>query len=483
MNNPASNKETMKRQLLERLTSHGQEQLLQFWEELQPEQQEALAAEIGALDLNLINRLFQQQEEHDDLRALASRAGSPPAIRLHAVENPMTPDDARRRGRQAYAAGEVAGLVVAGGQGTRLGFEHPKGMYPIGPISQNTLLQILIEKVISTGTKFGVRIPLAVMTSPATDKPLREFLVENDRFGLPEDDLLPFCQGTMPAVDERTGKILLAAKDRIALSPDGHGGMLGAISRSGVLDELARRGIRTLFYFQVDNPLVQFGSAEFLGYHRMAESELTTQVIAKQSPSDRVGNVVEVDGRLRVIEYSDIPDDVAERRTEDGSLAVWAGSIAVHLIEVPFLQRMAAEADGLPFHRARKKAPHMSDDGQLVRPSEPNALKFERFIFDLMPSARNSLVVEIDAAQGFAPLKNAPGAAADTPEHVRAAMVAEHRGWLAAAGAEVADGVQVEISPLFALDAEDVSAKVAPGTRITHETYFRPPTIGCPTGC
>ena len=483
MNNPAYDRDMMKRQLLEKLTSHGQEQLLQFWEELQPEQQESLATEIEALDLDLINRLFQQQEEHDDLRALASRAKSPPAVRLHATDNAMKPDDARRRGEEAYAAGEVAGLVVAGGQGTRLGFEHPKGMYPIGPVSQNTLLQILIEKVIATGTKFGVRMPLVVMTSPATDKPLQDFLAENDRFGLPGDDLLMFCQGTMPAVDEQTGKILLAAKDRIALSPDGHGGMLGAISRSGVLDQLARRGIRTLFYFQVDNPLVQIGSAEFLGCHRMGESELTTQVIAKQSPSDRVGNVVEVDGRLRVIEYSDIPDDVAEQRTEDGSLAVWAGSIAVHLIEVPFLQRMASEAAGLPFHRARKKVPHVTPDGHLVKPSEPNALKFERFIFDLMPSARNSLVVEIDPAQGFAPLKNAPGANADTPEHVRAAMVAEHRCWLTAAGVEVADGVQVEISPLFALDAEDVSAKVAPGTQVTHETYFRPPTIGCSTGC
>jgi UDP-N-acetylglucosamine/UDP-N-acetylgalactosamine diphosphorylase len=483
MNNPAHNRDTMKQQVLEKLASHGQEQLLQFWEELQPKQQKSLAEEIETIDLDLIHRLLGQQEADDDLRALASRAGSPPAVRLDATDNSMAPNDAQDRGRQAYAAGEVAGLVVAGGQGTRLGFEHPKGMYPIGPVSQHTLMQILIEKVIAAGDRFGVRIPLAVMTSPATDRPLRDFLAENNRFGLPEDDLLLFCQGTMPAVDEQTGKILLAAKDRIALSPDGHGGMLAAISRSGVLDGLARRGIRTLFYFQVDNPLVQFGSAEFLGYHRMAESELTTQVIAKQSPSDRVGNVVEVDGRLRVIEYSDIPDDVAERRNEDGSLAIWAGSIAVHLMEVPFLQRMAAEADGLPFHRARKKVPHITRDGQLAEPSEPNALKFERFIFDLMPSARNSLVVEIDPARGFAPLKNAPGAAADTPEHVRAAMVAEHRRWLAKAGAEVADDVQVEISPLFALDAEDVAAKVAPGTQVTRETYFRPPAIGCPMGC
>ncbi len=473
----------MEQQLLDKLAAHEQAELLRFWDELEPASQESLAAQIGCLDLPLLDQLICQESDDASIRAMAARAESPPAIRLlDTARNRFTPEEARRRGQEALATGEVAAVLVAGGQGTRLGFDQPKVMYPIGPVSRHTLAQILFEKLLAVSSQFGVRIPLAVMTSPATDEPLQRFFAENNRFGLPEDDLLLFCQGTMPAVDAETGKVLLAAKDQLALSPDGHGGMLAAITGSGVLDELAQRGIRTLFYFQVDNPLVQFGSPEFLGYHRLAGSELSTQVIAKQSPLDRVGNVVEVDGRLRVIEYSDMPDDVAERRASDGSLAIWAGSIAVHLIEVSFLQRMAGQADALPFHRAHKKVAHLSEDGRMVEPSEPNALKFERFIFDLIPSAKNSLVVEIDPAQGFAPLKNASGAPADTPEHVRAAMIAEHRRWLTAAGAEMADDVQVEISPLFALDAGEIAAKIAPDTQVTRDTYFHPPANGCPAG-
>ncbi len=462
----------MKQKLPHELAQYGQEHLLRFWDHLDRRQQESLAAEIGAIDFALVNRLYERQDE-DNLRALADRAGPPPAIRMDATDNRFSHEAARERGQEALAAGEIAAVVVAGGQGTRLGFEHPKGMFPIGPLSQNSLLQILTEKVVATGERYGVPVPMAVMTSQPTHEPTQRFLAEQNYFGLSEDDVLVFCQGTMPAVDAQTGKVLLAAKDRIAQSPDGHGGMLAAMARSGALDTLVQRGIRTLFYFQVDNPLVQFGSAEFIGHHLLAKSELSTQVIAKESPRDRVGNVVEVDGRLHVIEYSDLPEDVAARRTADGSLNIWAGSIAVHLMDTAFLQRMAGQAESLPFHRAHKKVSYVAEDGRLVEPREPNGLKFERFIFDLIPSARNAIVVEIDRRQGFAPLKNAPGAAEDTPEHVRSQMVAEHRRWLAAAGATVSDGVQVEISPLFALDAEETSQKIAPGTRVAQDTYFR----------
>ncbi len=463
----------MKQELMKKLAAHGQEHLVQFWDELDGKQQQGLAAQIGGLDLAVVNRLFEQGDTADDVRALADRAGSPPGVRLGKAAPGLDAEAACRIGQEALAAGEIAALVAAGGQGTRLGFEKPKGLFPIGPVSNSSLLQILVEKVLAAGRRYGVGIPLAVMTSPATDEPTQRFLAEHDRFGLPEDDLLVFCQGTMPAVDAASGKVLLAAKGRVALSPDGHGGMLAAIARSGVLDQLVRRGIRTLFYFQVDNPLVGFGAADFVGYHRLARSELTTQVIAKQTPKERVGNVVEVDGRLRVIEYSDLPDDVAERRAADGSLAIWAGSIAVHLMDVEFLKRMAGQAEGLPFHRAHKKVPHVAADGSRVAPREPNALKFERFIFDLIPAARNAIVVEIDRRRGFAPLKNGPGADADTAGHVRAQMAAEHRRWLAATGAEAAEGVQVEISPLFALDAEETADKLAPGTRVSEDTYFR----------
>jgi UDP-N-acetylglucosamine/UDP-N-acetylgalactosamine diphosphorylase len=346
-------------------------------------------------------------------------------------------------------------------------------MFPIGPVSRNTLFQIHVEKILARSRRYGAPIPFYVMTSPATHDETAAFFAEHDRFGLAEEDLEIFCQGTMPVVDAATGRVLLAERDAIALSPDGHGGMLAALAGSGALEHADGRGIRQLFYFQVDNPLVDVGSPEMIGYHLLLESEMSTQVIGKQDPLERVGNVVEVDGRLRVIEYSDLPDDVAERRHPNGSLAIWAGSIAVHVFEASFLHRMADRADALPFHIARKKVAHVDDSGAPVAPAEPNAIKFERFIFDLMPSAENAVVVEIDPAEGFAPLKNAAGAKDDTPEVVRTAMAAGHRRWLREAGAEVADRVAVEICPLWALDSGQVAEKLPPGTRVTEPRWFR----------
>jgi len=463
---------TMKDRLLTLLTPYGQEHLLAFWDRLNAEQQALLADEIGRLDLPLIARLLTAEfDEH--VRDLADRAHEPAALRLDGPKGRFSRANARQRGAEALGAGHMAALVVAGGQGTRLGFDHPKGMYPIGPISGASLFQIHVEKVLAASRRYGVEIPLCVMTSPATHRETVDFFAENGRFGLPESALRIFCQGTMPAVDAGTGKILLESPHHIALSPDGHGGMLAAISRSGVLDDLQSRGIRQLFYFQVDNPLVDVCSAEFVGYHLLAGSEMTTQVVAKHDPLERVGNVVSVDGRLHVIEYSDLPEEVARRRNSDGSLEIWAGSIAVHVIDVSFLARVAHQADALPFHRAFKKVAYVHPSGKNVNPEKPNAVKFERFIFDLLPMAENAIVVEVNPAKAFAPLKNAAGAKKDTPESVRGQLIALHREWLGRAGARLAGDVAVEISPMFALDEEEVIERIQPGTAVVEPTYFR----------
>jgi UDP-N-acetylglucosamine/UDP-N-acetylgalactosamine diphosphorylase len=251
--------------------------------------------------------------------------------------------------------------------------------------------------------------------------------------------------------------------------------MLAALESSGQLADIRRRGLRQLFYFQVDNPLVGVCDPEFIGYHLLAGSEMSTQVVAKQTPRDNVGNVVEIDGRVQILEYSDLnplPDEIVLRREADGSPVFWAGNIAVHVMDVAFLQRMAANSDSLPFHVARKKVPFIDETGQLVEPEQPNAMKFERFIFDLLPAAERSIVMEVDEAAVFAPLKNAPGAERDSPERVQAQMMALHRRWLRAAGAEVGEDVPVEISPLWALDAEELRAKVVASQRFNSATYL-----------
>jgi UDP-N-acetylglucosamine/UDP-N-acetylgalactosamine diphosphorylase len=463
-------------ELREVLARWNQEHLLAFWDRLDPPQRERLARQIRALDFAQLRALCGRREAAADFRALAERAGPPPAVRLDARRDAAVVADAVARGEKALRAGRVAALLVAGGQGTRLGFDRPKGMYPIGPVSGSTLFQIHVEKLVARSRRYGRPIPLCLMTSPATHAETVEFFAAHDRFGLAERDLRIFCQGTMPAVDEASGRVLLAAPDELALSPDGHGGTLAALVHAGLLDELERRGIEHLFYFQVDNPLVDVAAPEFLGHHLAAGSEMTTQVVAKRDPLEKVGNVVEVDGRVLVIEYSDLPDDVAIARSRE----IWAGSIGIHAIEIGFLRRMAGMADALPFHVARKKVAHVDPSSKefpppRIEPAEPNAVKFERFIFDLIPYARGAIVVEIDRAEGFAPLKNASGAAADTPETARDAMIARHRRWLEAAGAEVAPGVPVEIAPLWALDEAEVRSKIAPGTRIAEASCFAPP--------
>ncbi|HUT09909.1 MAG TPA: UDPGP type 1 family protein [Thermoguttaceae bacterium] len=450
----------------------GHENLRAFWDQLDDAQRDRLLCEVREIDFDLIERLYQGRNDQHDLRDLLSRAKPPPAFRLDTARNRFTPEQARQRAERALREGLFGVILVAGGQGTRLGFDHPKGMFPLGPVSGRSLFQIHVEKILAATNRYDARIPLYLMTSPATHEETVRFFDEHDRFGLAEEDLNIFCQGTMPAVDEATGKVLLDRPDRVAASPDGHGGMLAALARSGMLDDMHRRGIRHLFYLQVDNPLVDICGPQFLGYHLLCDCEMSTQVIAKREPFEKVGNVVQVDGKLMVVEYSDLPDDVARRRRADGTLEIWAGSIAVHVLDLGLLGRAAESAEALPFHLAHKRVAYVDPSGRRIEPRRPNAIKFERFIFDLMPLAARAIVVEIDPDEGFAPLKNASGAEQDTAETAKAAMVAQHRRWLEAAGMEVAEGVAVEISPLWALDAAEVAEKIEPGMKVTEAMYF-----------
>lgn len=467
-----------KTELEARLRSHDQLHLLKFWEELDAAGQQQLAQQIMSIDFDLLDSLFRDEIDQPDWAELARQASPPPAVRLHerkpGATNPLdiTVEQARRAGVAALEQGEVGVILVAGGQGSRLGFEKPKGMYPIGPLSKATLAQIHVEKIRAIAGRHGKAVPLYMMTSPVTHDDTLDFLGANAHLGLNKNDLFVFCQGTMPAVDAKSGQVLLEAKDSIFLSPDGHGGTVAALGASGAFDDMRRRGIKYLFYFQVDNPLAPICDAELIGFHILAQSELTSLAIAKESPQERLGNFVMIDGRMSIIEYSDFPDDVAEERDAEGRLRFWAGSVAIHVFDVAFLERSLKLKETLPFHVAHKKAEYIDDAGQLVQPSEPNALKFERFIFDLLPHAERPIVIEYAEEEAFAPLKNASGAPKDTPEYVHQFLLNQHRRWLEAAGAEVAPGVHVEISPLFALDAQEVAKRVKPGTKFEKSHYL-----------
>lgn len=467
-----------KQSLISKLEPFQQQHLVQFWDTLTEEQQAHLAQQIESIDFAQVAALFRGSVDQHDWAELSRRATPPPAVRLEdrnrgkAGELGIKPEDAKKRGEEALRAGQLGVLITAGGQGSRLGFEKPKSLYPIGPISGASLLQIHIEKVRALAERYEVAVPLYLMTSPATHEETEKFLKENDNFGLADDDLFVFTQGTMPAVDEKTGELLLSDKHDLFLSPDGHGGTVKALGESGAIEHMRKRGIRQLFYLQVDNPLVPIGDQELIGYHLLAESELTSVTVAKQEPQDKLGNFVMIDGSMHVIEYSDFPQDVAEQQDNSGKLKFWAGSIAVHVFEASLLERALKFSDTLPFHVAHKKVPYVESSGELIKPEAPNALKFEKFIFDLLPAAEKPIVVEYAEEACFAPLKNAAGAPKDTEEYVQNLMFSLHRGWLESAHAKVADGADVEISPLFALDESAVADKIQKGQEFTESQYL-----------
>jgi UDP-N-acetylglucosamine/UDP-N-acetylgalactosamine diphosphorylase len=427
-------------------------------------EQQELMEQLQGLDLAQLRRLYEMRD-HAIAVPASDRIAPVPVIGINEDVSA-----AGRLGTESLKKGEVAVILVAGGQGSRLGFDHPKGMFPAGPVSNKTLFQLHTEKVLATSRRYAKPVPLLVMTSPATDEESQAFFKEHRYFGLPEEDVHFFLQGTMPALDIATGKLLMESPGKLFTSPNGHGGTITALADSGLLDTMRKRGIRQFFYFQVDNPLVKVADPVFLGHHLKANAEVSSKIVPKETPMDKVGNMVLIDGRCSIIEYSDLPKELAEQRDANGKLRIWAGSPAIHYFAVDFLDRVTRGETRIPFHVARKKVPHVDQRGNRIEPTKENALKFEMFIFDVLPLADRWTVVETSRREEFVPLKNATGA--DSPEVVRQAISDLAADWLKPAGVAVPPGVAVEISPLFALDADQLKQKVAPNTTIREPTYL-----------
>jgi UDP-N-acetylglucosamine/UDP-N-acetylgalactosamine diphosphorylase len=463
---------TVPADLLKRLQQHGQEHVLAAWPGLTENERRSLLEQLQALDLDLLGRLFAERNHKFPVPA-SERIAPVPVVRLDADV-----EEARQRGEQALRRGEVAALMVAGGQGSRLGFDQPKGMYPIAPVTGKSLFHVHAEKVLALQRRYRRSIPFLILTSPATHEATESFFGRHGYFGLPREDVYLFPQGTMPAVDLETGKLLFEERGKLFASPNGHGGTLTALAGSGLLDRLRQRGIRQLFYFQVDNLLVKVADAVFLGHHLTGGTEVSLKIVAKEGPADRLGNVVLVDGRCTIIEYSDLPEELGRQTDERGQLRIWAGSPAIHIFALDFLERVTRGGVQIPFHIARKKVPCVNDQGVHVVPDHENALKFEMFIFDVLPLAERFVVVETSRREEFVPLKNASGP--DSPETVRQALSNLAADWLEHAGIVVprrdnADtGYPLEISPLFALDAQELAGKVDRSLKVEGPLYLGP---------
>ena len=462
----------------QRLRVHRQEQLLDFHDQLSSDQQQELLGQIERLDLDALDELIRTHVLAAPEVKLPADLQPAPMLPPSAVVGPMPENyrDARARGQADIAAGKVAALVVAGGAGTRLGFDGPKGCLAATPVKRKPLFQVLGEQVLAARRRWNARIPWYVMTSPGNDRATREFFAAQGFFGLPGEDVFFFVQGQMPAIG-LDGKILLEDRGRIALSPDGHGGTLRALRRSGALADMARRGIEYISYFQVDNPLVHAVDPLFIGLHAMLGADMSAKAIPKRHPLEKLGNFGVSGGKVMVIEYSDLPDELAQATRPDGKLLFSAGSIAIHVITRSFVEELTGGGElRLPFHRALKKAPFVDKQGRKISPDRPNAVKLEMFVFDALPLARNVVILETRRSEEFSPIKNAKGE--DSLEASLHDQVRRAGQWLESAGVLVPRDAQnqyaatIEISPLRALDAEqfaqnmDRDMSIRPGQQV-----------------
>ena len=453
------------RQTLER---HNQSHVLQFFDELAPARQQTLLEQIATIDFDKVDGWVEQYVRSKPTVQPAGDIQPPQIVPAKPADDQTAAAHAaaQAEGEKLLAAGKVAAFTVAGGQGTRLGYEGPKGCLDATPVAKKPLFRILAEQILAAGQRAGKPLPWYVMTSPANDVATRAFFRQKKFFGLAPEDVFFLVQGTMPAFDF-DGKILLTDKGQLALSPDGHGGCLPALRRSGALDDMARRGIELISYFQVDNPLVRCIDPLFLGLHAARHAEMSAKALPKRNPMERLGNFCIVDGKVTVIEYSDMPEDLARACTEDGRLKFSAGSIAIHILSRSFVERLTAGgACDLPLHRAEKKVPYVNQAGVTVTPDKPNAVKLERFVFDALPLAGETVILETLRSEEFSPIKNATGEdSLATSLHDQVRRAAE---WLEEAGVAVprdADGqiaAAIEISPLLADCADAMVGRIPP---------------------
>src|SRR5262245_47116531 len=346
----------------ERLSEFEQSHLLFGLARLTPEARAAYFDELRRIDFAAL------RDEH----ARVGQKGKIPALeRIEIIPKAAPGDDAnlRRLGEEALSRGEVAAVLVAGGRGSRLGFDKPKGMYPIGPISGSSLFRILAEKVLARSRRHQCRIPLLIMTSDATHDETVAYFDEHRRFGLPADDVRFFRQGTMPVLALDRFRLLLEAPGKLWRSPNGHGGTLPALHDSGLLDEMHDRGVKHLFYFQVDNPLVKIADPLFLGQHIQAQSEASSKVVPKDKPTDKMGNLVLVNGRCTIIEYHE-PDQNEVWAQKNGRHIFLDGNPAIHIFAVEFFRRLLREGFRFPLHTAKKNVEHLDDSGTTTTTSE-----------------------------------------------------------------------------------------------------------------
>ena len=463
--------------VLARLSAVKQDHLVRFAHELPEDQRAALLAQIASLDLESLPSLVKDYVLNKPVFSLPpglEPAPYYPSTAARAGTGTARPYDRAamwKSGEDLIRAGKVAAFVVAGGQGSRLGYDGPKGCFTAGAVTGKSLFQTFAENLLGVKDRYGVDVPWYIMTSPLNHEATTSFFESHKFFGLRRDRVKFFPQGVLPSLDIKTGNVLLTSKHEVATNPDGHGGSLKALVVSGAIREMKSLGVTHISYFQVDNPNVRVLDPVFLGLHaanRESSSEMSSKMVTKANAEEKVGVFCKARGKVEVIEYSDLPVDLQRETLADGSLRFLAGSIAIHAIGVEFVERLVNDPKfQLPYHRAEKKIPCIDPtSGAAITPTSNNGVKLERFVFDALVFAKDSIVYETDRVEEFAPIKNATGA--DSPESSKDLQTLRAARWLERAGVAIPkkpDGSPdcvIELSPRTACFEEHVKAMKLP---------------------
>jgi UDP-N-acetylglucosamine/UDP-N-acetylgalactosamine diphosphorylase len=440
-------------ELARHLENHGQGHLARHMRNLDGPDRTRLERELSALDLahvSELGRLIGKPAFGGD-RKLEPTEIFPLARDAAQLEQA---EAARRRGADVLRAGRVGFVLVAGGQASRLGYDGPKGCFPIGPLSKRSLFGFHAARIRAASRRLGFTPAWYVMTSPANDAATKEFFTRHHNFGLAKKDIVFFTQEMLPALDEQ-GRILLSGPGEVFLAPNGHGGTLDGLARSGALAHARARGISHLSYFQVDNPLAPPADPLFIGLHVLAGAQMSSKVVEKRDPSEKVGVLGRIDGRVGCIEYSDLPKHLLEARDAAGRLQFRAGNIAMHCIDVDFVASLTDGGLKLPWHLAQKRM-KVFEPGQ--GEVERVGVKFETFVFDALAACERTVTLEVDRALEFSPVKNRDGV--DSPQTCATDLRRLHGGWLAELGRVPAFGTGtpplVEVDPLVAESVDEL---------------------------
>ena len=446
-------------ELLGFLAEIGQEHLTNHFDEIPHDAQVKLVARLHAIAWNELKNEYVAPE--------LSQVSPSTVVSLEDRKSPRLRME--RIGDRAYRDGEVAVLMVAGGDGVRLGSTEPKGCYPIGPVSGKSIYQIITEKIVRAGEESGTQPPFVVMTSPRTHEPTVRFFEQNSYFGLDPKRFITFTQATVPTTDQNGG-VLLKNPGEILENPSGHGGCLVGLYRTSVLDWLQDLGVRDVLYMHVDNLLLPVHDKFAIGLRRAEGTDMVTKVVKKFFPEEKMGSLVRIDGRDSVVEYSDLTTEQQHMKDSDGNYLFGWGNMGSHIFGVDFLVSLKERDYHLPFHKAKKQVVAWNGSSHVT----VEGIKRERFVFDVIPEARN-IALEIDRSHEFAPVKNATGI--DSAESARVLMSGEYARWLETVGVkvELPKDAFIEISPRFAAHFSEFQKSWArlpnKPTKIT-ESYF-----------